>query len=98
MNLGEIYMGGGVLTQKKPQKTSRHTKIGFQIGIGIFWFFWFSLGFFWRLVFWRFGQNSKLETVFLGFFLVFWLMLWSTFFGFLLVFFVFLGIFWFFGI
>ena len=57
-----MTIAGGVLTQKKPKKTSRYTKIGklalvffgfflvflnFQIGIGFFWFFLVFFGFFW---------------------------------------------------
>ena len=78
---------GGCSPKKNQKKTSRYTKIGklalvyfgfflvflnFQISIGFFWFFlvFFGIGF---------GQNSKLETGYFGFFWFFWLFL--VFFG-----------------
>ena len=88
----ELKATGGVLTQKKPKKTSRYTKIGklalvfFGFFFGFFWFFKISklalvfFGFFWFfLVFFDigFGQNSKLETGFFWFFLGFFGFFWS---------------------
>ena len=80
-----------MLTQKKPKKTSRYTKIG-KLALVFFGFLkfpnwhWFFFGFFWLfLAFFGigFGQNSKLETgffcFFLGFFGFFWHKLWPSF-------------------
>ena len=76
-----------MLTQKKQKKPVATPKsvnwhwfflvfLNFQIGIGFFWFFCF-FWFFWGI---GFGQNSKLETVFFGFFFgFFWHRPWPTF-------------------
>ena len=60
-----VVILGGVLTQKKPKKTSRYTKIG-KLALVFFVFF----GFFW------FFKISKLALVFFGFFLVFFGFFW----------------------
>ena len=93
-SIKKVIRVGGVLTQKKPKKTSRYTKIG-KLALVFFGFFWFFLvflnfqigiGFFWFFLvffgfFWHwFWPEFEIENwFFLVFFGFFWLFL--VFFG-----------------
>ena len=89
-----LYLGG-VLTQKKPKKTSRYTKIG-KLALVFFGFFWFFL------VFLNFQIGIGFFLVFFGFFWFFlalvlarirnWKLVFFGFFWFFLAFFGFFGI------
>ena len=84
----------GVLTQKKPKKTSRYTKIG-KLALVFFgflkfpnwhWFFLVFFGFFWFFLALVLARIRNWKLVFFGFFWVFlvffgffWLKLWPTF-------------------
>ena len=78
-----------MLTQKKPKKTSRYTKIG-KLALVFFWFFWFFL------VFLNFQIGIGFFFVFFGFFWFFWHWFWPEFEIGNWFFLVFFGFFWFF--
>ena len=67
-----LILGGGCSPKKTKKKTSRYTKIG-KLALVFFGFLKFPNWHWLFLVFFGigFGQNSKLETVFFGFFCFF---------------------------